>query len=135
MWHTAYLVMLLSLSVNVKTNNEFITCFHESWIYICIIFFYEILNFIFEKAAKCHFLSQIFISIEKFYLVEKQKNFFRRFRICENMWWAWPNVDDSLSSSNSSMPSLLMILHPSGWQKLAIFLGRGTEKINKKVFE
>ena len=33
-----------------------------------------------------------------------------------------------LSSSNSSTPSLLMILHPSGWQKLEIFLGRGTEK-------
>ena len=37
-----------------------------------------------------HFLSQFFISIEKFYLVEIQKKenfvfFFRRFRNCENM--------------------------------------------------
>ena len=93
-----------------QTFNEFITCFsrilnlRKSFTKFYVSFFRGLQSVFFCYDKHRHFLSQS----ENFNLVEKQTKenfvkFFRRFRNCENMWWAWPRMGCKLSIDLGSM--------------------------------
>ena len=114
------------------TNDEFITCFHESWIYE---FFSQNFHFHFIEGSRVSF-SVMYIGIfdlnRKLLPCRKtkQRQFhekFRRFRNRENMWWAWPKLtsNTALGAVSRSLTSIF---------KLAKGVPKGTFSCNDTLY-
>ena len=110
------ILVLASCWTGKESKNEFITCFHESWVY------------------------EFLISIGNFYLMQKnktrkiswKKN--RRFRNRENMWWAWPKSDSVVVIADATPTSSQRILISSScYSWLHLEEKEKWRKINKSL--
>ena len=83
----------VSASKLSQSFNEFITCFHESWIYKKKYPFFwgmQSVFFCYNKQFYWHFYLHRKLLPYRKTKQRKFRDFFCKFRNRENMWWAWP---------------------------------------------